>query len=145
MSKLAAIGVKLVFDPAGTPVEIAQLLDVSGPGISTDTIDVTTHDSAGAHREFLAGLVDAGEINLDMVFDHEASQSTPAGTLGLMESKSKDRTTNTWEIRMKGGTNDTYRRFSGIVTSFNPENPVEGSINASATIKLSGQITDGTV
>ena len=75
MSSYAAFGASLVYDPASTDLTVAQITNISGPGISTDAIDVTTHQSASAHREFLAGLVDGGEVTFEMVFDAEASAS----------------------------------------------------------------------
>ena len=37
---------------------IAELESISGPSISMDTIDVTTHNSTGGIREFVGGMID---------------------------------------------------------------------------------------
>jgi len=143
MSTFAAYGATLVYDPASTDLTVAQITNITGPGISTDAIDVTAHDSASATREFLAGLVDGGEVTFEMVFDAEASASGGgASGLNIVEAKAQDRTLNTWEV-VANTTTDYYRRFSAIVTSFSMQNPVDGAITASATLKLSGVITTG--
>jgi len=65
MAKLAAYGTLL--KKAGTT--IAAVSSLSGPNLQADTIDVTTHDSVNATKEFVSGLIDAGEIVGALVFD----------------------------------------------------------------------------
>ena len=147
MSKYAAFGTKLVFDPAGTPLTVGQIKDISGPSQSMDAIETTCHDSPSGAREFVPGLIDGGEVTLDIEFDPDTSQSAPTGALGILENKADDRATvDKWEIRWEpqGGT-ATYRRFDAIVTNFAPNGPVDGSITASVTLKITGPITSGTV
>lgn len=65
MAKIAAYGTKL--RRAG--VDVAALSSLSGPNLQAATIDATTHDSPSALREFVSGLIDAGEISGELVFD----------------------------------------------------------------------------
>ena len=65
MAKLAAYGTQL--KKAGTT--IAAVSSLSGPDLDAENIDVTTHDSVNATKEFVAGLIDAGEIAGQIVFD----------------------------------------------------------------------------
>jgi predicted secreted protein len=144
MSSYAAFGATLVYDPASTDLTVGQITNISGPGISTDAIDVTTHQSTSATREFLAGLVDGGEVTFEMVYDAEAGAAGGAASgLNIVETKAQDRSLNTWEVVANTST-DYYRRFSAIVTAFSMDNPVDGAITASATLKISGPITTGT-
>ena len=48
---------------------VAEVLNISGPSLSRDTIDVTTMDSPDEWIEFIAGLNDVGEITFDLVYD----------------------------------------------------------------------------
>ena len=146
MSSYAAFGASLVYDPAGSPLTVGQITNISGPGVSTDAIDVTTHASASGHREFLAGLVDGGEVTVEMVYDPQTSASGGASdALGVIEAKAQDRSLNTWQVQ-SDTTTDYYRRFSAIVTSFSgAQQPVDGALTATATLKISGAITTGTV
>lgn len=42
-----------------------------------DDVDTTNHDSPNGHREFIRGLVDAGEISFTGNWEAAASQQTP--------------------------------------------------------------------
>ncbi len=44
---------------------IGEVLSISGPSQSVDTIDVTSHDSSDSFREFIAGLRDGGEVTIE--------------------------------------------------------------------------------
>ena len=70
-NKYAAYGAKLQYQSGLNWLDIAGVRDISGPGLSADTIDVTTHDSPGAVREFIKSLIDAGEISFDLAWDPE--------------------------------------------------------------------------
>ena len=51
---------------------IAELTNITGPGIKLDLIDVTSHSSASKFREFVPGLADAGEFSLEGNFTDAA-------------------------------------------------------------------------
>ena len=116
---------------------VAELTDISGPSLSTDTIDVTNHDSEEAYREFVAGLKDAGEVNIEGNFlaSHETLESASdvfalfdSGDLTDFEIEFPDDDTTTWS-------------FSGIVTAFETIANFEDAATFTATIKISGQPT----
>ena len=48
---------------AGTAV--AEINSVGGVKLKADTIDVTSHDSASGYKEFVLGLKDAGEVQIE--------------------------------------------------------------------------------
>jgi predicted secreted protein len=82
---MAASGAKSGFgtlielsDGGATPVftPIAEVLSIKGPSASRDTIEVTHMESPGGWKEFIGGLVEGGEITLELNFvATEASQS----------------------------------------------------------------------
>lgn len=111
---------------------IAQVRDITGPGLSLDTIDVTTHDSTDAWREFIAGLKDGGEVSLDIVFDPDnASQTNFRTDLDA-------RTINTWSITLTDSS-PAIITFSALVTEFEPSMAVEDELSASVTLKITGE------
>jgi len=113
---------------------IAAIRDISGPSLSLDTIDVTTHDSTGAWREFIAGLKDGGEVSLELVFDpDDATQKTLRDDLIA-------RTVNAYSITLTD-TSPTVIGFSALVTDFEPSMGVEDELSASATLKVTGAVT----
>ena len=130
MAKYAAVGVQF----RRATVVIAQVRSISGWGLSMDTIDVTSHDSTGAWREFVAGLIDGGEITLDLVFDPDNTGHTN------LRTDLTSRTSNTYDIRFVDPTPQIWS-FTGFVTAFSPDASVDGDLTASVTIKATGAIT----
>ena len=132
----------LTDDPTGTPgvtgvaeVEVAGVTNISGPGLSVDTEDVTTHDQATAFEELVATIIRSGEITLDVVYDPAAATHDAAtGFIYRMEDKIysffklifSDAATTEWEA-------------SGYVTGFEPGAPVGGALTGSVKLKITGQ------
>jgi len=51
-------------------VVIGKLTAINGIELSVDTIDATTHQSADYFKEYLPGLIDAGEVSIEGLFDY---------------------------------------------------------------------------
>jgi predicted secreted protein len=130
MTKYAAYGTELYF--AGTL--IAQVQATSGLGLSLDTEDVTTHDSTAAWEEVVATILRSGELGLDLVFDPALASQTD------VLDQMVDRESETFELRFP---DDAYTAwtFTAFVTAFEPDEPHDGALTASATLKLTGQPT----
>lgn len=54
-------GAKFFLGDALPLTEATDILSVTPPSATVETIDTTTHSSAGGVREFIAGLIDTGE------------------------------------------------------------------------------------
>lgn len=132
--KYAAFGAKLQYLVTATWTDIAHIRDMSGPGVSGDTTDVTTHDSDSAFREFLKTVIDPGELSFDLVYDPEDTEGQ-----GKLEAESVARTFDDYRIVYNTTGAKTWQ-FKACVTQFEPSNPVEGEISASVSMKLSGII-----
>jgi len=130
MAKFSAFGVQF----RRATVVIAQVRSISGPGLSMDTIDVTSHDSTGAWREFVAGLIDGGEFSLELIFDPDNT-----GHANLRTDLTS-RTSNTYDIRFVDPTPQIWS-FTGFVTAFAPEASADGDLVANVTVKTTGAIT----
>jgi predicted secreted protein len=116
------------------PVDIAQVSNLSGPGLSMDTEDVTTHDSTGAWEEHVGTILRSGELTIDIVYDPNAA--THAGLLTQLAA----RTAYNFAIEFPSTAAVTWR-FDGFVTGFEPSAPVDGALTASVTVKITGQPT----
>ncbi len=55
------LGLKIT---AGTA--IAEITSMDGPSVERDALEVTNMQSASAAKEFIAGLIDGGEISINM-------------------------------------------------------------------------------
>lgn len=132
-----SFGSELWMGPAGgTLVKIAELLTVSPPRRSRETIDATTHDSAGGAQEFIAaGIYDPGEVS--------GSVNYIAGSSGddAMIAAVTDGVLRDFKIVAKSAADTEDLSFSGFVTEYGvDELPVDGKQTASFTIKVSGEI-----
>jgi predicted secreted protein len=130
--------------PAGSATyhTITNVTSISGPTLSRDTIDVTSHSSTGGYREFINGLKDGGEVSFDLLYDpddvtHNTNTTTPnMGLLALYDSGA------TWEFTITF-TDDTSTvwTFDAVVTSFEITAGIDDALKASVTLKVSGAPT----
>jgi hypothetical protein len=59
---------------AGALVELEEMIGIKPPSSTVDHVDATHFKSAGAYREFIAGLIETGEA--DMVMNYAAGSTT---------------------------------------------------------------------
>jgi Lambda phage tail tube protein, TTP len=112
--------------------DIAQISSLSGPNLQASTIDVTTHDSVNATREFVSGLIDAGEFTVGLIYDPNVVTHTALWT-DLVA-----RTSASFALHFPTLLNMSWG-FEGYITGFGPiEAQPDGAITATITIKLSG-------
>lgn len=135
MAQQSAFGTIIAIDNAGSYSGIAFVRDVGGPSLSLDTIDVTTHASTGGWREFIPGLLDGGEVTLDIFID--LSQATQGNSTGLL-SEITGRTVEGFRITWPDATTAT---FNALVTSWEPGAVVDGALQGSVTLKITGAVT----
>ena len=134
MTKYSAFGT--LFKRGATT--IAQVSNISGPGLSLDTEDVTTHDSASGWEEVVGTILRSGEVTLDLVYDpNEATHKHSSGGL-LYDLTSK--MAQTFSIVFPSTAAVTWS-FSALVTGFEPSAPADGALTATVTLKLTGAPT----
>lgn len=124
---------------SGTYTTVAQVRDISGPMMSRDTIEVTSRDSTGQAREYLAGLLENGEVAFDIVYDPDTTTHSASATGGLITLLAAG-TQNNFRVEFADST-ATTATFAGLVTKFEPGMPLNGAQTANVTVKVSGQIT----
>lgn len=116
---------------------VAELRTISGPSISADAIDVTTHNTPTPFRRFIAGLLDGGEVSFDLNFiPQEATHSYSAGILKDMLARTRrniqivfpDSGLTTWTLPI-------------IFTAFEMSSDPAEVLQASVTAKVSGPPT----
>jgi len=116
---------------------IGELTEINGLELSADTIDVTTLNSSGGYRDFIAGFKDAGEISISGFFyPGDAGQSA---LITAFESGASDTYTITFPSAM-GATWTVTAIVTGISTSATLEDPV----TFEGTIKVIGAPSLGT-
>jgi predicted secreted protein len=55
------------FSIGGTSV--GQIVSISGPNLSRDSIDISNMGSTNKWKEFLPGMLDAGECTIELIYD----------------------------------------------------------------------------
>lgn len=133
MRPAAKRSVGTIIKANSTPV--GGLTSISGIEESTETIDVTTLDSEGGSREFIAGFSSPGEVSLEG-FLLAGSSGLESGQLVMKNLKDSGAGGN-FEIVFPN--NLGLWRFKGIVTSFGTSFALEDAISFSATITVSGK------
>ena len=117
---------------------VAEVTNISGPGLSQEAIDVTSHGSAGAFREKVGGLKDGGEITLDL--NYVPTGATHKNAVGGLLYNYDQRTVNNYQLQFPD-VGATKWILPALVTGFTPENPVEGKLGASVTLTVAGEPT----
>ena len=121
----------------GALVKVAELLTLTPPTQSRETIDVTTHDSPAGAMEFIVEeIFDTGEISFQVHYIAESADDDALLT-ALTTGAEQD-----WKIVVKTESATADVEGAGFVTSYGPSDmPVNGKQAADCTIKVSGPIS----
>ena len=137
MTKYDAYGTEL-YKGTGTGTAYVQVTNISGPSISLDTTDVTSHDSTSAWEEVVATILRSGEVTMDIVYDPATATHKNAGD-GLLADLISRTAIPIALVFSDAGT--TTWTFSAFVTGFEPSMPVDGALTASVTFKPTSVVT----
>ena len=135
---ISAYGTLLKRGDGGAPqtfTTVPEVRSISGPSTETDEAEVTTHSSAaaGAYREYILTLIDAGSIEFDI--NYVPSDAVHQG----VRSDFINRVKRDWQIVLPGSIQTIS--FSGYVKTFSLEFPTDDAITASVSIRLTGAVT----
>jgi len=113
---------------------IAELTNIGDIELSQEFIDVTTHDSTGGYREFVAAKIrEAGEVAVEGNF----LATDTDGQIGLKDDLEAG-TVQNFVITFPEGTSWT---FTAVVSKFSISSPLEKQMGFSATLKIAGKPT----
>lgn len=113
---------------------VAKLSNIGGVSMSMSTTDVTTHQSTDSIEEFVAGLIKLDDIPIEGYFDPTDSNGQQA-----MLTDFYARTPRTAVITFPVATGTTWT-FTAYITAIKiGDNPIEGAIPFTASIKPSGK------
>lgn len=121
----SAFGVELI----ASGIKVAEVTSLSGPSISGETIDVSNHDSDDRAREFVAGLIDGGEVSIEGNFtdttDSLLDNIANGERIGIA-------------VHYNGDAPKTVFSMQGLFTALSIDAPYDDKISFSGTIKASG-------
>ncbi len=129
---IAGVGTRFRRWTGSAWADLAEINSINGPGMSRDTIDVTSLDSTGGYREFITGFRNAGTITLAMNFTR--------ATYDLMKADFESNDLKNYEIVLPDD-DETTLEFEGLVTELPLNIPADDKVTADVTIQISGQVT----
>lgn len=109
-----------------TPV--ADVVEVGVLDTQVDTIETTTHGSAGQWRTFMGGMKDGGELKMSVNYD-------PALHGTIWSAMAVDGTKHRVTLTDAGA---AVVDFTGIITGLSLASPYDDKLAADVTIKVSG-------
>lgn len=113
---------------------IAEVHTVGPPQMTRDAVDATTHDSLNGFREFIGGLADGGQVQVDA---HYLPGNTGQGFSTGLGAVFYAGTVRNFQIVLPNSLG-TWS-FSGVITAYNPMTPIDGKMGLTVTIKVSGR------
>jgi len=129
MAAEKSMGTKLYHVDGETEAPIADLTSIGEIGVESDEIDVTTLDSTGGFKEYIAGFLDAGEVPLAGKIKSESNMED-------MLALALAQTVESWKVEFPGGS--TWE-FEGFVKSWKEgESTVEGVREFNGSLRITG-------
>ncbi|MGE5589201.1 MAG: hypothetical protein ACM3ZA_01020 [Bacillota bacterium] len=117
--------------------DVALLTSIGGISLEADDVEITTYASPDGFKEFMRGLVDAGEVEFEGIFTNDASQT--ALFTDLASGAGPDKTKN-WKIVLPGTPALATWSFAGYLKSFAVDpSSINDKIAFSGTIKVTGK------
>ncbi len=124
-SAIHGFGTTLKGSKAGT---IGELISITIGGLTVDMIEVSNMDSPDAYKEFIAGMIDAGEITF--------SGNYLKTTFNALKTSADGRTAEDWTVTFP---DSASWKGSGYVSGISGTSPNDDKITADITIKLTGK------
>lgn len=119
-------------------VTTAEQVNVNGPSLSSDDVEVTNHDSPNSTKEYIPALLDTGEISFDGNFiPSNASQQQ-------LLADQVARTVSDWRIVLPDAVllaNRTKWTFEGYIKTLDFSYPTPTQMTISGSMKLAGAAT----
>ncbi|MPZ58438.1 MAG: hypothetical protein GEU91_18485 [Rhizobiales bacterium] len=134
MTTDAAIGHGTIFSVLtalpSTFTTIAEVTSIGPPSQARDAIDATHMNSPEQWREFIGGLKDGGEVAIEL--NYVPGSATSALLIGEIAQAAA----RTYRITFVDA---SVWLFSGIMTGFESEAPVDDKMTATAIFKVTGK------
>ena len=108
-------------------VNVGEIQNITPPGYARDAVESTHMTSPNRFREYIAGLMDAGEASIEYSYTPAAAEVVLTAMLAGVGS---------FRVTHPNGVTLT---FSAIVTAWTPGIPMDDRMTGSATFKVTGR------
>lgn len=139
---ISAFGTLLKMGDGQSPevfTTIAEIRSISGPSFQADVLDATVHNTATPWREFISGLLDGGEIQMELNFIPTGATHTAAASGGLLYAF-RNREQANYQLVFPDSGNTTWT-IPALVTGFEMSADPAEILSASVTFKVNGAPT----
>lgn len=119
-----------------TLTKVAQVTAIGLPNPQQADVEATHFESPGRTREYVAGLIDNGEITFTINFDAGSASDTLI-TEAMESGEVRD---NMVSVPTSSGTNQEYS-FAGIVKGYEKSVPLDDRQTATITVRVAGAVT----
>lgn len=135
---MLGLSTEIRIEIAAVMTNIPYATAITMPGITFDTVDVTTNSSPNGFREFIPGLADGGEVTFTLNWhDDEATHQE------LWEAQQAREVIGFQVALPQFDTNNLFD-FSGFVTGLPIASPIDAQVTQDVTIKITGNIEKST-
>lgn len=115
-------------------VLLAGAKEIPAPPFTRDLQDITNMSSPNGYREFLPGMKDGGELSLTLIW-------YPGGPTDLIiEAMKSETAARVFEVKFTQVTPNRAFTFSAFLTGAEPAVPVDGAMEMSITLKITGNV-----
>jgi len=114
--------------------EIAHASNFSGPALSADIVDMTSHDSTSSFEEVAPTVLRTGELRMDIYYAPNAG--THDASTGVLY-RYLHSILGPYQLRFPDAGHTKFT-FEAYVTAFDPGEPVAGAIKAAVAFKIDG-------
>lgn len=131
---ISAQGTIIERDPlgGGSFAAVAELRDISGPALSRNPIETTNHNDSD--ESFVVGIRRHGEVTFTVGYiPTDASHDDGTGLIQSWQNGDRD----VFRVTYPDGTEWV---FSGFVTNFAVNAPVDDGLTADVSIRTTGQM-----
>lgn len=116
-------------------IEIGDVTNFSGPSAAREAYDSTHHRSPQRRRQFIPGLVDEGEISMDVNYRPDVHDIL-VSDFDLREPRHYRMVIPDFDDELL---RSTYT-FAAFITAYDREFPVDNKATATITFKITGPI-----
>jgi predicted secreted protein len=128
----AKLALGTIFKMASTAIE--EIETIGGPAQKVATVDVTNMDSPSQYAEYIAGIIEGGEITLAGNWINSTAQKALLAAIGAAATA--------WSLLLPGTQPAAgHWGWNGFVAAFNLEAKHDKQLTWTASIKVTGPVT----
>ena len=117
-----------------TMIAVGEVLTVSAPTYSANTIDLTNQNTTEYFKEFLSGVRDPGSLSITANYI-----SSGVAQMSIPNFYFYNGNKMAWALYLSGTSSMNCFWGYGYVTNYTVTSPPDGAVSFAATIKLTGK------